>query len=211
MCIRKIRYVLTLLLLTAYLGSAFAGDVILFRQGETPDPQDIARMLKGGKQPEAGGAPRVRTRGIKMMSEDTPTPQAEQAKAIERVAAPAGTSTAAAPAENSPVTFALQIQFPFNSAQIQPDMKESLDAVAEGIKLVGGMKIVVEGHTDASGAVDYNLILSKRRAEAVKEYLVAHGVPAANLKAVGRGKFEPLVKENPTAPENRRVQFRTAG
>jgi outer membrane protein OmpA-like peptidoglycan-associated protein len=199
---------LTVLVLALQVSAAFAGDVILFRRGETPDPEDIARLLKGGNKSDGSGAPRARTRGIKLTAEDAPV--AQTAAPLKLRSTEQGAASVA-PAEDAPVTFALQIQFPFDSAAVQPDMHEALDAVAAGVKLAGNLKIIVEGHTDATGSVDYNLNLSKKRAEAVKSYLVAHGLVAANLKAVGRGMLEPLVKENPSAPENRRVQFRTQG
>src|SRR3569832_306848 len=105
---------------------------------------------------------------------------------------------------------ALQVQFPYNSAEIQPDMVAALDAVAEGFKMAGGnMRIVVEGHTDAIGGYEYNLRLSQRRAAAVKQYMVArHGIPAQTLEVVGMGKSQPVIPQNPYAAENRRVQFR---
>lgn len=195
------------MLLTALIagaGFANAGDVVLFRQGETPAPEEIARILKGGS------APVGKTRGIKLLPDEPATPSSPAAvphKEIERAAA------TAAPQRNEATSFALQVQFPFNSAQIQPDMYEALDAVAEGIKMAGAqMRLVVEGHTDSAGAVDYNLLLSRRRAEAVKNYLVSkHQLPAGNFRVIGRGKFDPLIKDDPLAPENRRVQFRLDG
>lgn len=201
---------LPLIVLLAGIGVAQAGDVMLYRQGETPNPSDIARILKGGgvarSQDEA--APRIKTRGIKLLSEET-QPKVSPQQDVERAAVAATASTAPAAAAEEATSFALQVQFPFNSAQIQPEMYEALDAVGEGIRMAGNARIVVEGHTDATGAVDYNLLLSRRRAEAVKNYLVSrHGVPAANLKVVGRGKFDPLIRDDPFAPENRRVQFR---
>lgn len=218
--------VLSVAVLLASSQTAISGEVILFRKGETPDPQDIARMLKGtANSAEPGIAPRPRTRGIKLMSDEPPAAKA-QAREDERVAqtqqaqsqaqSPDQTTivqTQPASADSSgPVTFALQIQFGNSSAELQPEMLEVLDAVAEGIKLAGNLKIVVEGHTDSIGAVDFNLLLSKRRAMAVKNYLISkHNIPADNLRIIGKGKFEPLVKDNPAAPENRRVQFRTEG
>lgn len=201
---------LPLVALLAGLGIAQAGDVVLYRQGETPNPGDIARILRGGAAATARsqeGAP-VKTRGIKLLPDEAAQAQVNPPRDVERVA-----EARNAPATEEATSFALQVQFPFNSAQIQPEMYEALDAVGEGIRLAGNhMRIVVEGHTDAVGSVDYNLLLSRRRAEAVKSYLVSrHDIPAANLRVVGKGKFEPLVRDNPMAPENRRVQFRPAG
>lgn len=202
--LNTIRPTMLLLALLAATGTALAGDVMLYRQGEKPSPQDVARMLRG--EPVEEEAAPIRTRGIKLLPESSGNEAKPPRKEIERIARDP------APARNAgeATSFALQVQFPFNSAEIQPDMFEALDAVAEGIRLAGRqISIVIEGHTDAVGAADYNLILSRRRAESVKNYLVLrHGLPAGSFRVVGKGKYDPLVRDNPFAAENRRVQFR---
>jgi outer membrane protein OmpA-like peptidoglycan-associated protein len=109
-------------------------------------------------------------------------------------------------------TFALSVPFAFNSAELQPAAFEALDNIAEGIKLVKlPGALVIEGHTDAKGGDAYNMKLSVRRAAAVKKYFAEHhGITSGKLKAVGKGRTEPLNAQNPFAPENRRVQFRVA-
>ena len=193
-----------LMALLVAAGTAVAGDVMLYRQGEAPAPQDVARMLRG--EPAEQDAMPISTRGLKLLP-DAAEPEATQRKEIARIAR--DPVPAYSTAEKG-TAFALQVQFPFNSAEIVPDMTGPLDAVAEGIRLAGApMSIVIEGHTDAVGSADYNLLLSRRRAESVKHYLVyAHALPASMFRVVGRGKYDPLVRDNPFAAENRRVQFR---
>ncbi len=53
-------------------------------------------------------------------------------------------------------------------------------------------KVRVEGHTDASGPEDFNMKLSQRRAEAVRDYLVDKGIAADRLEAVGYGETKPI-------------------
>jgi len=68
----------------------------------------------------------------------------------------------------------------------------------------------VAGHTDAQGDRDYNQHLSQQRAEAVRDYLVAHGVNADNITARGFGSRQPLA-DNSTREgllKNRRVELR---
>lgn len=208
--LRTIRPTMLLMALLAAAGTALAGDVMLYRQGEKPSPQDVARMLRGDpvREEAAAEAAPIRTRGIKLLPDVQEREASVQRKEIERIAKDPAPSRQTGEA----TAFALQVQFPFNSAEIQPEMFEALDAVAEGIRLAGKqIGIVIEGHTDATGAADYNLLLSKRRAESVKNYLVLrHGLPASAFRVVGKGKFDPLVRDNPFAPENRRVQFRAA-
>ena len=54
--------------------------------------------------------------------------------------------------------------------------------------------VSITGYTDRIGSEAYNLELSKRRAEAVKGYLVTHGVAANRLETIGRGKADPVVE-----------------
>jgi OmpA-OmpF porin, OOP family len=126
--------------------------------------------------------------------------------------APVQAAPAPAPAPSEPQIFALSVPFAFNSAKLQPAAFEALDSIAEGIKLVKlPGALVIEGHTDAKGGDAYNMKLSIRRAAAVKRYFAEHhGITPTKLKAVGKGRAEPLNGQNPFAPENRRVQFRLA-
>ena len=65
---------------------------------------------------------------------------------------------------------------------------------------------LIEGHTDRSGSRVYNDELSKRRADAVKDYLVKNmGVSADRLQTVGKGFSELAIQSQPYAAENRRV------
>lgn len=202
------------LIACAFVGTASAGDVVFYRQGERPDPATIARVLQG---PGAiATAPKVRMRGLKLSSDEV-----QETRVVADAGAAAGHAVqtaavapvpAAPPAEAEASSVALQVQFGYNSAEILPEMITPLDAVAEGIKMTGGIqRIVIEGHTDAHGAADYNVQLSRRRAAAVKQFLVArHGIPAESLVVLGRGKSAPLIPANPFAPENRRVEFHAA-
>lgn len=206
------RSMFSALIACAFAGAVSAGDVVFYRQGERPDPATIARVLQG----PGATAPKVRMRGLKLSSDEV---QGTRIVADASAAAGNAVHTAAVapvpsapPAEAEPSSVALQVQFGYNSAEILPEMITPLDAVAEGIKMTGGIqRIVIEGHTDAHGAADYNVRLSRQRAAAVKQFLVArHGIPAESLVVLGRGKSAPLIPANPFAPENRRVEFHAA-
>ena len=111
-------------------------------------------------------------------------------------------------ARNKP-SIDLEINFDFNSAVLNP--KATPLAVELGRTLVNpqlrGIVFLVGGHTDAKGGDAYNLDLSRRRAEAIKAFLVEfYGVAAANLVAVGFGKEYLKNPNSPFADENRRVQ-----
>jgi OOP family OmpA-OmpF porin len=105
-------------------------------------------------------------------------------------------------------SIALRVPFAFDSAKLEPSASQQLDAMAEGIKMAG-VKVLIEGHTDAVGSAEYNERLSQRRAAAVRQYLVEqHGIDVAALRTAGRGKSNPLPDLEPTSADNRRVEFR---
>ena len=99
--------------------------------------------------------------------------------------------------------------FDWNKADVTPEAATILDSVVMGAKKMGNTRVVATGFTDTSGSADYNMVLSVRRAEAVKAVLANEGIPAENITTIGRGQEDPLV---PTAdgvrePQNRRVQI----
>lgn len=109
---------------------------------------------------------------------------------------------------------ALDIKFKLNSAELTEGAKAQLDELATAVKSddLKDRHFVLEGHTDSTGRPDYNRALSKRRAEAVKDYLVAaSAVPAWRLDAVGMGQAQPIDPADPANPANRRVRVVNAG
>jgi len=102
------------------------------------------------------------------------------------------------------------VLFKFNSAKLTDDAKQQLDQL--GSAKVGTMKryfVAVQGFTDKTGTPEYNLDLSRRRAEAVQTYLVAqHNVPVYRIQIVGLGKDKPVndEKTRDDRQKNRRVE-----
>lgn len=89
------------------------------------------------------------------------------------------------------------------------DSKPKLDNVAKVLLAHNSYKIKVSGYTDSSGSDALNLALSKKRAQAVKEYLIHDGVAANRIEAEGYGEANPIA-DNSTAAgraKNRRVEF----
>lgn len=84
----------------------------------------------------------------------------------------------------------LALFFAFNEFELTPRSKRQLQIVAELLKASKG-KLDISGHTDDVGSEKYNLQLSIRRAEAVKEALVSFGVDAAQISTEGMGKTQP--------------------
>jgi outer membrane protein OmpA-like peptidoglycan-associated protein len=102
-----------------------------------------------------------------------------------------------------------QIQFDFNKSTIKPVSYPILDAVVDVLVKNPKITIEVQGHTDNVGQVAYNQKLSQSRADAVRAYLVAHGVEASRLVSKGYGMSQPLLPNTTEANRalNRRVQF----
>lgn len=101
------------------------------------------------------------------------------------------------------------LRFDFDSAALKPEAKELLSRIAGVLLASEGYRIEVHGHTDDVGTVAYNLQLSKRRAEAVKRYLVESGIEEEIITVKGFGKSSPL---SPGTTErdrarNRRVEI----
>jgi outer membrane protein OmpA-like peptidoglycan-associated protein len=106
------------------------------------------------------------------------------------------------------------ISFEFNSAVLTPDAKQQLESLAAALKsdALKDDRFRVEGHTDAVGSESYNLELSKRRARAVKQYLMQMGsLGAEKLRSVGKGESELFDNANPDAAVNRRVVITNLG
>jgi OmpA-OmpF porin, OOP family len=102
------------------------------------------------------------------------------------------------------------INFEFNRAVIKPDSYKILDAVVAALRGNDDIQLVeVAGHTDERGDDAYNLDLSIRRAAAVKDYLIDHGIAAARLESQGYGETQPVDKRHDERAwrVNRRVDF----
>ncbi len=102
----------------------------------------------------------------------------------------------------------IHVNFDFNKATVRKPDDADLQNAIDFVKKYPGSKISLVGYTDSIGSDAYNLRLSEKRADAVKAYLVKHGVDGARIQTSGRGKADP-VGDNATEKgrfENRRVE-----
>lgn len=100
--------------------------------------------------------------------------------------------------------------FGFDQYAIRQDAVPVLEKNAEMLNgLYKGDDVLIEGHCDERGTTDYNVELGKRRAQAVKDYLVDLGVNASRIRIVSYGKEKPFCRESEPAcwQRNRRAHF----
>ncbi len=111
--------------------------------------------------------------------------------------------------ENLKITMSSEVSFDFDSAAIKPAFRPTLDKVAAILQRYPRTTIEITGHTDSIGSEAYNKRLSKRRANAVKRYLVSQGVEARRIRTFGAGESEPRASNATEAGRqlNRRVEM----
>jgi outer membrane protein OmpA-like peptidoglycan-associated protein len=102
------------------------------------------------------------------------------------------------------------VQFAYNSTVIEGEYISLLKGASELMKANKNWNLTLSGHTDNMGSAAFNLDLSKRRAEAVKAFLIQNGVPAARIFVEYYGLSQPLVPNDNVQNrlKNRRVEFK---
>lgn len=100
--------------------------------------------------------------------------------------------------------------FEYDSNELSSAALEALMFDAGYLMSNTGFRVLLEGHCDERGTVDYNLALGERRAQAVYQYLTNYGVPASRLSTVSYGKERPFVRgsDEYAFSQNRRVHLR---
>jgi len=120
------------------------------------------------------------------------------------------------------VHFSEDAFFDFDESALKPKGRELLDKLVAQLADVKYGTILIVGHTDRIGSAQYNQALSERRANAVRNYLVKANIPRSNIRAIGRGKAEPLTDpgdcKGPVGPkvvaclqQDRRVDIEVSG
>jgi len=105
------------------------------------------------------------------------------------------------------------VLFDFDKATLKPETREKLAKISGILLTYPTLHVKVEGYTDSIGSDDYNMQLSQKRADGVRDYLDTNGISPNNITAVGLGKSNP-VASNDTATgrqQNRRVELVVSG
>ena len=225
--------------LLAGTASAQAGETVIF-SGLAPQAAELARILWPSKnRAEAPvGATRSIRINSDMAPAAAPRPASyvevaeaepviafdaeyEQAPAVatprptfhvDVVEAITGSDTEYGPAPAAD-SFGFLIHFAYDSTEILPQSRPYLDSVGAMLRLpeARDKRVVIVGHTDASGSEQYNQVLSERRAATVRAYLTSEfGIAADRLEIEGEGEGDPITGSDPYAAQNRRVEFRAS-
>lgn len=117
-----------------------------------------------------------------------------------------GGDLAGAAGEGGPLA---DIHFDYDSAALSEGARATLERHAQWLQSRRDVRVVVEGHCDERGTVEYNLALGEQRARAARDYLVSLGVAADRLRVVTYGKERPLDPAHNEAAyaKNRRAHF----
>ncbi|HEY4165155.1 MAG TPA: OmpA family protein [Reyranella sp.] len=122
-----------------------------------------------------------------------------------------GAPAAAPPPPPAPMAAApsFMVFFDWDRSNLSQQALNTIRQAADQFKATGKARITATGHADRSGPEDYNMALSLRRANAVKDALVRDGVPAPAISVIGKGETQPLVKtaDGVREPQNRRVEI----
>jgi outer membrane protein OmpA-like peptidoglycan-associated protein len=111
--------------------------------------------------------------------------------------------------EGIKVEFNEKILFAFSKSDLSDSAKMNLDKLATALKNYPNTNIEIQGHTDSRGTEEYNMGLSLRRANAVRDYLVSQGIDGSRMTVKGYGESAPAYSND--TPEgmaqNRREEF----
>ncbi len=186
------RYFIGGALVLFWTGQVVAGDsVFLNRDASLCDTYRAFQV----DTDTCGGSPKTTsplgaTRSIRIREEPRTTPQSQD--------------------QTKRISVSVPVLFEFDSYAISPDSRLQLQKIAQVIQdpALARVKIALEGHADASGDAGYNLTLSTHRAAAVRQYFVQqYGMDVGRFRVTGKGESDPYNPQDPTAAENRRVEF----
>ena len=120
-----------------------------------------------------------------------------------------GTATTPPPSDFAATDRLKDIHFDFDKYDIRPEDAKILDADAVWLKTRPDDLLLIEGHCDERGTIEYNLALGERRAKAAMNYLVAQGVQARRITLISYGKERPACTTHDEAcwAVNRRSHF----
>jgi len=107
------------------------------------------------------------------------------------------------------ITLSGSVLFASNQSALLPAALDRLNKVADALLKTKERNLTVEGFTDSQGSYEYNMVLSQKRADVVRSYLISRGYPSNLIQANGIGEDRPVADNNSTEgrANNRRVEI----
>jgi len=124
--------------------------------------------------------------------EDAASGSGAKSGLTEAYASPAPVGPRMGSQEDLVVNVGDRVFFGFDKYNLQAESRGVLEAQAAWLKKHGGLTVMIGGHADERGTREYNLALGERRANSVKDYLVALGVAADRISTISYGKERPV-------------------
>ena len=159
----------------------------------TPSQEQIIELFKSGASSDSEAIPGVKTRGLNIIDTGKSKPKHKPVTPVMEEKA-----------------ISMEVLFDYNSDILTAEAKQQLGPVGMALASddLKGLSFRIEGHTDIVGSDQYNIDLSRRRAEAVKDFLTAqYGLTGVSIEILGKGKNDLADKDNPTSEVNRRVRI----
>jgi OOP family OmpA-OmpF porin len=129
---------------------------------------------------------------------EAPAPKLVEAPApVVEAPAPVVEAPAAPVPQNVPFRISMDAFFDFDKATLRPEGKATLDELAQRLAVTQYDKLAIVGHADRIGPAAYNEKLSKRRASAIRDYLIAQGIDAQRIEASGVGELPRPARQAP--------------
>jgi peptidoglycan-associated lipoprotein len=164
----------------------------------TPIEESVSAEEGSGTGTTPGGAA-----GAKPVEE---MPSQQEPFAEEPLSEGGGTDAAGTKAGALPLA---TVYFAYDSDELAPEAMAALDANAAWMREHAAVRVLIEGNTDERGTLEYNLSLGARRANAVRNYLIRLGIPAAQMETISYGEDQPADAGHDEAAwaKNRRCDF----
>lgn len=178
-------------------------------QDQTTTVRNTSAALRGANQQLASAGQMLQNQGQQIDAERLRRQDAEK-RAAQATADLARIASVKQDPRGMVITLSGSVLFASAKSDLLPDAQIKLNDVAKALlEQDPNSKMVVEGHTDSQGAASYNQALSQKRADAVRSYLVSHGIAADRVSAQGFGPTR-AISDNGTAEgraNNRRVEI----
>jgi outer membrane protein OmpA-like peptidoglycan-associated protein len=144
--------------------------------------------------------------------DDAPVAQALPVKPLEmpQQIVPKAIDITAVAKQKPGQTFTLRnLNFALNSAALTDDSKKMLQELASYLKTNPTIVLRIEGHTDSSGPLGHNMLLSEQRSKSVQDFLLSQGLSASRLNSLGMGPHNPIASNDTEEgrAKNRRIEF----